>query len=260
MMESTVRTIENIQMMLATGKSRPEVAKSLGYKDVTALYHFASRHKLKWNNEKNNYDATGNDGKPIEAVKTPEDKPTGKVANIIAMFEQGMSGKEIAKKLKFPSHQALADYMKSNGYRWNDHKQNYMLLPQKIEDATDDKKEKAIDKGGGNKKAAVKAEPKTDNINIINENHIRLLNLILAHEDKLKSLLIDEESPETMGRYRLVGGCITKTVGMNENLEHLVKEYSKEYDIRQQDIFQTALIEFLKKYGYADEVKANLKV
>ncbi len=73
--DNTARKIEEIQYQLALGKTRPEVAKSLGFTDVTGLYHFASRHKLVWNADKKNYDATGNDGNPIEAVKTPDNVP-----------------------------------------------------------------------------------------------------------------------------------------------------------------------------------------
>ncbi len=93
---------------------------------MTGLYQFASRNKLKWNPQKRIYDAVGNDGKPIEAVKEAVDYPTGKVANIISMFERGIDGKEIAKKLRFGSYQHLADYMKSKGYMWDEGKQNYI--------------------------------------------------------------------------------------------------------------------------------------
>lgn len=39
-------------------------------------------------------------------------------------------------------------------------------------------------------------------------------------------------------------------------LSELVKEFSKEKNISQREIFEVVLIEFLRKYGYENEVNA----
>lgn len=251
--DSTAEKIKEIQFQLATGKSRPEIAKKMGYKDVTGLYHFAARHKLKWNKEKSNYDATGNDGKPIEAVKPPVDTPTGKAASVITMFERGMDGREIAKKLKYKSYQAMADDMKTKGYVWSEHKKNYVKKGQEIA-AEPEKAAKET------KQQIAKQQPKTENEDSrqASGKYTEILDMLLEKRDRLIEVLNSE--PKVIPRYILAGTVTAKTIGIVDVLDKLVKEFCDEKNLKQKELIEIALIEFLRKYGYRDEVKAHLKV
>jgi hypothetical protein len=42
---------------------------------------------------------------------------------------------------------------------------------------------------------------------------------------------------------------------MNHNFDLLARQFSEEKNISQRDIFEIALIDFFKKYGYHDKVK-----
>jgi hypothetical protein len=249
--DNTAKKIEDIQYQLALGKTRPEVAQALGYKDVTALYHFASRNKLKWNTKKKNYDAIGNDGKPIEAVKSVTDYPTGKVANIISMFERGMDGREIAKRLRFNSYQEMAEYMRLKGYVWNDSKGNYGIQPQVMEQGSkniSDYEDRNI-------------RQKVDEEDSFKSTEYRdLFEMLLVNKDRLVELLSVSSSLSTLPRFQLVGRTNYKTIGIVDELDMIVKDFCEERHLSQKELFHIALIEFLKKYGYKNEVRARLKI
>jgi hypothetical protein len=60
-------------------------------------------------------------------------------------------------------------------------------------------------------------------------------------------------------RYALPGAFVTKSVHMTNTLDQMVRDYSKEKNINQREIFEVALIEFFQKYGFECEVEAMLK-
>jgi len=236
---NTIEKIKQLQYLLAAGKTRAEVARELGYKDVTAIYHFASRHKLKWNPKTKNYEAEHLDGTPIEAIEPCEELPTGRAAGIIAMFTQGMDARDIAKQFRFKSSMEMAAYMKTRGYVWDDDIGNYV-------------------KGGGtaleNEDLKLAQDDKTT-------EYIELLNFLSANKSRLVGLINQVELPgEKLPRYILPGVPKVKSINISSTLDGLVQDYSREFNISQKDIFQIALVEFFKKYGYHNAVKAVLKL
>ncbi len=46
---------------------------------------------------------------------------------------------------------------------------------------------------------------------------------------------------------------------MTNTLDQMVRDFSKEKNINQREIFEVALIEFFQKYGYAREVETLLQ-
>ena len=42
------------------------------------------------------------------------------------------------------------------------------------------------------------------------------------------------------------------------SVDALVKEYSKQYNVSQKEIYEVALVEFFKKYGFEHEIEALL--
>lgn len=239
--DNTVQKIEQLQFLLAAGKSKTEVAKALGYKDHQGLYKFAARHKLVWNHEKKNYEATGNDGKPIEAVKPPIDNPTGRVASVISMFDKGMDGREIARKLRFGGHQAMADFMKSKGYVWKDSIQNY-----------EKQASEAIENTVGGVILPEAKHIANGSCNCM-DKYGAMLKFLEENKDKLSVLLDTDCGSKGMPRYTIPGVIITKSIGMNNNIDRLVR-------VSQKEMFEIAIIDFLRNYGYRDEVKAHLKL
>ncbi|PUU89092.1 MAG: hypothetical protein CI948_2070 [Halanaerobium sp.] len=79
-----------------------------------------------------------------------------------------------------------------------------------------------------------------------------LQELLAATEDEKDS---DGEIPH----FAVPGTTKTKSVYMADRLAELVTEFSKVRNVSQRDIFEAAVIEYLRKYGYRDAVDSLLK-
>lgn len=60
-----------------------------------------------------------------------------------------------------------------------------------------------------------------------------------------------------VARYAVPGIFVTKSVHMT-NLDQMVREYSKEKNNSQRDIFAVALNDFFQRYGYEREIETLL--
>ena len=63
---------------------------------------------------------------------------------------------------------------------------------------------------------------------------------------------------KSIPRYQVKGMYGTKAMRMANVLDELARRYSSERNISQREMFEVALIEFLMKYGYRDEVEEFL--
>lgn len=91
----------------------------------------------------------------------------------------------------------------------------------------------------------------------ISGDYKELLDYLLEKEEILKQLLDEKEAIETDGiipRYAIPGVFVTKSVHMTNHLDQLVRDFSKEKNISQRELFEVALVEFFQKYGYKEEI------
>ena len=61
-------------------------------------------------------------------------------------------------------------------------------------------------------------------------------------------------------RYLLNGVKSHKTITVLSGVIDLIREYCVEHNINNSDFYEIAAIEFMKNYGYKDEVRIKLKV
>ena len=111
-------------------------------------------------------------------------------------------------------------------------------------------------------------EPQSQHINL--DHQMLLTNKIARYEPMLDYLeenweqlkdLIEQQKSGTNGelpRYAVPGTTKTKSVYMADSLAELVTEFSKSKNIKQRNIFEAAVIEYLRKYGYGDAVDSIL--
>ena len=90
------------------------------------------------------------------------------------------------------------------------------------------------------------------------ERFLHLLELLEKNKDKLLDLVIPGSEKGKVPRYVVPGIAKTKTVQMMSNLEQLVVDFSREKNISQREVFEVALIEFFRKYGYEYEIESLL--
>jgi hypothetical protein len=145
-----------------------------------------------------------------------------------------------------PSIQVDDKYFNSKGYIWDDEKQNYFLQPQEIEDIEEI--------------APTRKIMSEQNLSNSLDKYSMLLKILDENKEQLFELLQGDNSISSLPRYIIAGVTITKTIGMNNSVDRIVKDFCGEMNLTQKDFFEIAAIELLKKNGYADIVKANLKV
>lgn len=239
---------------LMEGITREEIALELNHKTYRTIDMYMRRHGYTWNSERQIYVKEADLEKRINF-----DQPTtGKVQRILSLFNAEIDPNEIAKKVGMKDHRAVAVYMKSKGYAWSSEQQNYILLKGDVSSNNNDNIEM---------NASLKLE-NTSNSNYYSEldesdlpideiekfeNLLPMLEMINKNKDKLAELL-SINSSATIPRYIVGGITITKSLCMSHSLAELIKEFSKEKNISQREIFEVAIIEFLKKYGYENEI------
>ncbi|MDS1029684.1 hypothetical protein RDV78_04080 [Bacillota bacterium LX-D] len=228
---------------LIEGKTRDEIASELGHKSYRTLDMYMRRHGYLWDNFKQTY-----------VLKTAElDYPvlnmeTSKVSKVISFFESGLDPREIAKKLSFRDHHDLAEYMKGKGYVWSLEQKNYVLNKCTVTEEQPTEAEPLPLDNDNPEDDAYETE-------VIIKNLLPMLQMINKNRDRLAELLAINESG-TIPRYVIGGITITKSLCMSHYLAEMVKDFSKEKNISQREIFEVALIEFFKKYGFEKEVRA----
>lgn len=77
--------------------------------------------------------------------------------------------------------------------------------------------------------------------------YLPLLKMLKENQDKLSNLLKVPCDFGKIPRYLIPGTFICKTVHMVNTLDQMAREFSKEKNISQRDLFEVALIEFFQK-------------
>ncbi|WP_432662555.1 hypothetical protein R9X47_18710 [Wukongibacter baidiensis] len=246
---------------LMEGLSREELAQELGHKSYRTLDMYMRRRGYRWESVKQIYVLKSESNlMPIHSAST------SKVQRVLALFAAGIDPREIAKRVGIKDHRTMAMYMKSKGYVWSSDKQNYIL--QKGEISIEETQDEEIyteiptkDVSSFEDDYSVNRPKYTPSSNTDLskfdrlEKLIPMLEMIDRNRDKLIQLLAINEGG-TIPRYVAGGVTITKSLCMSHPLAELVKEFSKEKNISQKEIFEVAIIEFLKKYGYDNEINA----
>jgi hypothetical protein len=144
--------------------------------------------------------------------------------------------------------------MKSKGYIWSSEKNNYILKKGIITGEENEPEESNLQEDN----EVNNSDPNsTDLINQFQRfsKLIPMLELIEKNSDKIADVL-SINTQKTIPRYIIGGITITKSLCMSYPLSELVKEFSIEKNISQKEIFEVAIIEFLKKYGFENEVNS----
>lgn len=245
--------IQRILELFAAGNNKHETAKILGYKDYKGLQAYMQRHQYIWDDSIQNYQMLIEYKKQVKTQRVlmeHEDGANSKPARIIAMLSKKLEARDIAKKLGFEDHKSMATYMKSRGYVWNMEKVNYDRDMKIIVDEDASESHQNTSLPSNNSRMIGKQQ-------VANGEHQGILQLLESKKEKLLELLGSYDDDEkAIPRFVIGGLSVTKSVHMVTGLDLLIREYSTEKNLSQKDMFQIAMIEFLKKYGYKREVEA----
>lgn len=253
MMSSSADNVPNrayeIIDALSGGVTREDIAEQYGHADRQAIDQFMRRHGFTWDKALQNYVPRGSSMPNNGRISS------SRVIDVVAQFRKhGADAKEIAKRLRFTNHHEMAKYMQARGYTWDPQESNYVSVH------------------GGDEDGQLTAEPLTTGVTPttepITKDHsfspsvdwgkfVPLLSRLLHNEDKLMSILertVGESS--IMPRYVIPGVYTVKSIHMVAGLDQLVKDFSRERNITQREIFEVALVHFFKRYGFEREIDA----
>lgn len=242
---------------LAEGKSRDELAAEFGHKNYKSLDIYMRRKNFTWHRVKQTYvpEFSRLDGKPIHSaiISSP------KVASVLSFFEkEGADPAVIAKQLGFSDHRELANYMKGKGYEWSTEQRNYIQKVGLIE-------EEGTGVIDGEKTMVISEEERPMDVSSYNQEagemdltrFLPLLELMEKNKEKLFQLILPGFGGR-LPRYMVPGTLTSKTIHIPDTLNNLVKEYADEKNINQRDLFEVALIDFFRRYGYEREIDTLL--
>lgn len=240
--------VKGILKLLEEGFSREEVAEQYRYSTYRSMDSYMSRKNFVWDKRKGTY-------VPADALKvsmeTMVNFPSDRVRRIVMeLNKEGADLKEVALKLGFENHLEMASYMKSKGFEWSQEAGNYLptspTMPNNREEvavaSTDASLESSLSIGNGGI-----------------EHFLPLLEWLASNKDGLQNLLGASVATGQIPRFTLQGLFVTKSVHMTNTLDQMVRDFSKEKNINQREIFEVALIEFFQKYGYEREVETLLQ-
>lgn len=240
--------VKKILQLLGEGFSREEVAEQFRYSTYRSMDSFMSRKNFCWDKRKGNY-------VPADAFKAPletmVDFPSDRVRRVVMeLNKEGADLKEVAMKIGFENHLEMASYMKSKGFEWSQEAGNYLSAsPPTPKD----------DEGVATASIAATNEGILPNGNGGFEQFLPLLEWLSSKKGELQSLLGASVASGQIPRFTLPGLFVTKSVHMTNTLDQMVRDFSKEKNVNQREIFEVALIEFFQKYGYEREVETLLQ-
>lgn len=254
---SNADKIQRVLEGLGAGKDRDVIASELGYKNYRSLDVFMRRQGYSWDRRNLIYVLPGE--KADTGAKYSGPLPPGKAGRVIAQFSIGkLDARGIAKKLGFESHRDMAAYMESRGYYWDSELGNYVSgggdgqrqqpAPQEPRPA-----------GAGDRGIAAAASQATGAEVGALGRYLPLLEFLAEKEQDLREMLGEKPGRPADGsfpRYGIPGRSVTKSVYMSNQLDELIRMFSEEKGIHQREIFEIALVDFFRKYGFEREIQS----
>lgn len=235
---------------LAEGKTREEIAAAEGNNSWKSVDMYMRRRNFQWDAHRQTYVP-----RAVETVKAVEWQAvdSSKAGTVIALLKKDTSHpKQVAHRVGFKDHKEMAQYMQARGYEWSTEKNNYVKLiglvsPEEQETITSQQLERQ-------ETIAALSNPESTDL----ARYLPLLELLSKNKERLLDLILPQTQVSTIPRYVVPGIATTKTIHMMNTLVQLVADFSHEKNITQREIFEVALIEFFKKYGFENEMERLL--
>lgn len=235
---------------LASGKTREDLADEFEHKTWKSIDMYMRRRYFDWDSEQQTYVP-----KKVEVKEILTD--TSRASKVVLLLSKGdVDIRMTAQRLGFKDHHDLASYMNSKGYSWDAEQGNYMKVTDKGNDEPTVSRENILEELHQD----VQESPELINTNHYNElkQYLPLLQMLSQHKEELLDLIVPSKDTQKLPRYGVPGVPKTKTVQMMSTLDQLVIDYANEFNISQRNLFEVALIDFFRRYGYKQEIDRYL--
>lgn len=247
---------ERVQVILqglAAGKTREELAEEIGNTNWKSVDMYMRRRNFTWDSQLQNYVPK------IEPIKQDFSTDSSKAGHVRSLFQkEGADAKTIAERLGFQDHRELAKYMNVRGFVWDSKQGNYVKkvgeLPVLAEEEKVEETKSTEPAYPQNREEASGLKAAEGDL----ERFLPILELLNKHQERLLDILTPASKSGTIPRFIVPGIAKTKTVQMMNTIEQLVVDFSREKNISQRELFEVALIEFFRNYGYEQEIERLL--
>jgi len=240
--------VQEILTGLVSGRTREELSNEFNHKTYKTLDIYMRRKGFTWDADQQNYVL-----KQEEAASQSNHVDLSKASRILQLLKDNVgNAKIVATQLGFSDHRELATYMLNRGYSWDSEENTYVKnvqLEAPVESLTMEETEPTLDA-----ETAVTTEER-----LLLGEYLPLLRMLKKNEAKLVDILKPYGTLGSIPRYIIPGIAKTKTVQMVHSLDHMVVEFATEKSMTQRDVFEVALIDFFKNYGYQQQMEQLLK-
>ncbi|SMB82634.1 hypothetical protein SAMN00017405_0946 [Desulfonispora thiosulfatigenes DSM 11270] len=243
--------VKKILQLLGEGFSREEVAEQFRYSTYRSMDGYMNRKNFLWDKTRGTYVPADVLNAPLETIVSFQSDRVRRV--VMELNKEGADPKETALKVGFENHIEMARYMKSKGFEWSQEAGNYISASPPTPKVAESAATVSID-------GAQESSLPTENDGL--EKYLPLLEWLATNKEALQSVCLPSVLAILSGqipRFTLKGTFVTKSVHMTNPLDQMVRDFSKEKNINQREIFEVALIEFFQKYGYERETHALLE-
>ncbi|MGB4018845.1 MAG: hypothetical protein WBK78_05030 [Syntrophomonadaceae bacterium] len=224
-------------------KSREEVAKEFDYKNWKSLDTYMRRKNFVYDSRQGQYiPAENRFNRDKQAFRNAA---PNKVLKIIKAFDvENPDPKDIAEREGFADHREMAEFMKAKGYEWNVYKNNYVKITGFVEEP---EPLETVNRGEGERGAEAIGE------------FMPFIRFLYDRREKVYQLLDGVREDGKIPRYAIPGLAKTKAIYMSDKVADVMGEFSREKNVTQREIVETALVEYLQKYGFKQEIEALLQ-
>lgn len=233
---------------LSLGKNREQLAEEMGNKNWKSIDMYMRRRGYKWDQQESNYVLKD---LPKKEYSYRDSTKAGTVIALLA--QEGSDLREVAKQLGYSDYRELAKYMDTKGYIWDSEEGNYKKRVGKIEE--EEAEEETVAPVATKSHSFSTSEEDA----ILSDEHLELLELLANHKERLIDLLLPTVENGKLPRYSIPGTAKSKTIQMSHLVEQILVDYSREKNITQRELVEVALIEFLRRYGYKEQVERLLR-
>lgn len=221
-------------------QTREKAAEELNYKHWKSLDMYMRRKNFVYDGKQGQYIPAENKfKKDKEAYRN---SAPNKVKKIINAFDaENPDPKDIAHREGFTDHRKMAEFMKAKGYEWNVYKNNYVKITGFVEEP---EPYESVNIGGGT--SAI-------------DEFLPFIQFLYDRREVVYGLLEGVREDGKIPRYAIPGLAKTKAVYMSDRVADVMGEFSREKNVTQREIVETALVEYLQKYGFKQEIEALLQ-
>src|SRR5665648_169005 len=250
--------VSQILEMLQKGQPRDKIADQFGYSTWKSLDIYMRRHGFTWDSQNHIYTNAMSEAPHKEELTVPKGVDDGNLAEVnpeevVRLFSLGiLDARDIAKRTGFPGHKEMATYMRHRGYVWSATSINYLNsnpspLMTILAGSTD-----AID--SLQLKDDAPLGHSLSNV-LSNDKYVTLLEFLWQSRDKLIKVIESITVENEIRVYTVPGKAKTKSILLSDGLTNLMLALCQEHSLSQRQGYEAALVEYLMKYGYRDNVE-----